>query len=264
MKEPQSFEELMEYVTSTRFLLSLLVLAVASALLYVIKQYLIKKVAYTNKDDQHKNTFIGLMFNVMQYVVIIVSGMIIMRIHGISITSILAGLGIIATIVGLALQDTLKDIIAGINIYNNNFYKVGDMVRYNGQECDVKYFSARVTKFQALVTKSTFTVCNSQITSIEKIKDSKSLTFLFHFDDDEKKIEKAMTAAIEKVKAENKNMKSASYGGIWNITTDGVMYGIAYTAPAHKYTGVRSLLLKYCYEEFKKASLTPVFNKMMD
>ena len=138
------------------------------------------------------------------------------------------------------------------------------MVRYEGQECDVKYFSARVTKFQSIATKSTFTVCNSQITSIEKIKDSKTLSFLFRFDDDDKKIEKAMTAAIERVREENKNMKSAVYGGIWDISTNGVLYGIAYTAPAHKYMGVRSLLLKYCYEEFKKASLTPVFNKMMD
>ena len=133
MNEPKSFKEILNYLGSSAFLSSLLVIAVASALLYVIKQYLIKKVAYTNKDEQHKNTFIGMIFNVLQYIVIIAAAMMVMHLHGVNISSILAGLGIVATIVGLALQDTLKDIIAGINIYNNNFYKVGDMVRYNGE-----------------------------------------------------------------------------------------------------------------------------------
>ncbi len=263
MNEPKSFKEILDYLGSSAFLSSLLVIAVASALLYVIKQYLIKKVAYTNKDEQHKNTFIGMIFNVLQYIVIIAAAMMVMHLHGVNISSILAGLGIVATIVGLALQDTLKDIIAGINIYNNNFYKVGDMVRYNGEECDVKYFSARVTKFQSMATSSTYTVCNSQIRSIEKIKDSKSVSFLFRFADDRALIEETLQKAIDRTKEDVKNVRKLSYSGIWNITTDGVTYGITYVCPAHKAGAARKALLLNCYDEFKKAGISPVFSRGM-
>ena len=114
-------KETIQYLTSQTFMLSFLVAVVTFVLLHVIKKYLVKKVAYTGKDDQHRNTFIGVIFSVVQYLVIIAAVVIILRLHGVNVISIFTGLGIVATIIGLALQDTLKDIIAGINIYNSNF-----------------------------------------------------------------------------------------------------------------------------------------------
>ena len=162
MKDGKGLKEIFDYLTSKTFISSVLVVVIMIALLYIIKQYLIKKVAYTGKNEQHKNTFIGVVFNILQYVVIVVAVVIVMHLHGVNVTSILAGIGIAATIVGLALQDTLKDILAGINIYNNNFYKVGDVVRYNGEECDVKYFNARVTKFERSEERRVGKECRSR------------------------------------------------------------------------------------------------------
>ena len=173
MNETQEIGNDIKYFASKPFLISLIIVGVTGLLLYIIKQYLIKKVAYTTKGEQHKNTFYGVIFNILQYVVVIIAIVMILHQHGVNVTRILAGLGIMATIIGLALQDTLKDIIAGISIYNYNFYKVGDLIRYNGEECDVKYFSARVTKLQSIQTNSTYTVNNSLMTSVEKIKDNR-------------------------------------------------------------------------------------------
>ncbi|MBR4421573.1 MAG: mechanosensitive ion channel family protein, partial [Erysipelotrichaceae bacterium] len=236
------------------------IVAVSLVLLYIIKQYLIKKVAYTTKNEQHKNTFIGIIFSVLQYFVVLIAAVMIMKVHGIDITGILAGLGIVATIVGLALQDTLKDIFAGINIYNNNFYKVGDMVRYNGEECDVKYFSARVTKFQSLRTNSTYTVCNSMINSIEKIKDRGIITFLFPFDTDKKVIDKAMNKVADRMLKECKHVKEIYYDGISEINVNGVLYEIKYHCPAHHSEEVRDMIAGISYEEFNKAKIRPAFS----
>ncbi len=252
--------EVVGYLRSKEFVSSFVVIVVASLLLWVIKQYLVKKVAYSGKRDQHKNTFIGMIFNVMQYLVILLTIVIVMKINGINIGSILAGLGIVATIIGLALQDTLKDIIAGINIYNNNFYKVGDMVRWNGEECDVKYFSARVTKFQSIASKSTYTVCNSQIASIEKIKDTKSMYFTFKFDEDRSKIDEALDRTVWRMK-DTLNLKKMTYIGIVDLSSEGVTYAIGYECPSHKYGPVRLKLLEIAYNEFKNAGIRPVFNR---
>ena len=132
------------YFVSPAFLGSVVIVCITLVLMVVIKKYLIKKVAYTTKDEQHQNTFIGVIFNLLQYVVILGALVLVLQLHGVNVTSIIAGLGIVATLIGLALQDTMKDVISGINIYNNNFYKVGDMVNYNNELCEVKYFWCRL------------------------------------------------------------------------------------------------------------------------
>ncbi|MBR2788695.1 MAG: mechanosensitive ion channel family protein [Erysipelotrichaceae bacterium] len=256
-------KEVTEYLTSSAFTLSILITVITFLLLAVIKKFLIKKVAYTGKDEQHRNTFIGVIFSVAQYVVIVAAVVIILRLHGVNVFSIVTGLGIMATIIGLALQDTLKDIIAGINIYNSNFYKVGDMVRYNGEECDVKYFSARVTKFQSIFTGSTYTVCNSSITSIEKIKDIKVLTLEFNFDKDSKKINKAFDKTAERGK-NIENIKEIKNLGLITFGRQGAVYGILYRCPAHKDLFARMELVKILHEEVMKSGVKPVFEGDVD
>ena len=256
-------KEVTEYLTSKAFTMSILILVVTFLLLSIIKKYLIKKVAYTSKDEQHRNTFIGVIFSVAQYMVIVAAAVIILRLHGVNIMSIVTGLGIMATIIGLALQDTLKDIIAGINIYNSNFYKVGDMVRYNGEECDVKYFSARVTKFQSIFTGSTYTVCNSTITSIEKIKDIKVLTLEFNFDVDADTINAAYDRTVEKGK-NIENIKEIQNLGLIYFGKQGPIYGILYKCPAHKDLFARMELTKILYKEVIASGTKPVFEGDVD
>ena len=52
----------LEYFTSSAFIISVITVIVTIVFLWVIKKYLIKKVAYTTKDEQHKNTLIGVIF----------------------------------------------------------------------------------------------------------------------------------------------------------------------------------------------------------
>ncbi len=257
MNETQEISKGINYFTSKPFMISLIIVAVTGVILYVIKQYLIKKVAYTTKDEQHKNTFNGVIFSILQYVVVIIAIIAILHQHGVNVTRILAGLGIMATIVGLALQDTLKDIIAGISIYNNNFYKVGDLIRYNGEECDVKYFSARVTKLQSIQTNSTYTVNNSLMTSVEKIKDSRVQQFLFGFDVDRHEVSDCLEEICTALKKETSYAKDARYEGIQEISDRGVVYVIKYRCPAHRSELVRSKLMDISYDKFKEHGLLP-------
>lgn len=253
-------KETIQYLTSQTFILSVLIAVLTLMMLNFIKKYLIKKVAYTSKDEQHRNTFIGVIFSVAQYLVIVLVVIIILRLHGVNVLSIVTGLGIMATIIGLSLQDTLKDIIAGINIYNSNFYKVGDMVRYNGEECDVKYFSARVTKFQSIFTNSTYTVCNSSITSIEKIKDTRILSLEFRFDADSKKLTKAFDKAVERGR-QVENIKEIMNLGIIYFGQQGAVYGILYKCPAHKNLFAQMELSKILHEEVNKTKIVPLFSR---
>lgn len=246
------------YFTSEAFIASVVVVCVMIVMLTIIKKYLIKKVAYTTKDEQHQNTFIGVIFNVLQYVVVLGAVVLVLQLHGVNVTSIVAGLGIVATLVGLALQDTMKDIISGINIYNNNFYKVGDLVMYQGQLCDVKYFSARVTKLTSFVTGNTFTLCNSTINAIEKVKNFTNIKLVFDFEDDKKKIDKCFEKAGEAVKDEE-YLQGIEYYSLIDITDEGCIYLANIIAPGHKAWPIKVKYIQALNEEFKKAKISPSF-----
>jgi len=246
---------MLDGVNMSRIYWSIAVIVVTLFVLSMIKKFLIKKVAYTNKKEQKANTFLGVLFNVLQYIVILIAAFVIMKINGINVTSLLAGLGIVATIVGLSLQDTLKDVFAGINIYNNNFYKVGDIVMWEGNKCEVKYFSARVTKFKNLMTNSSYTVNNSCITSIEKVKDGRALLIPFDMSDDKKKIDKAFNNAVVKLEAD-KDISNVGYFGMIEINDKGVIYALAFNANARDVLA-NARVYKILYEEFAKVKLAP-------
>lgn len=253
----KSLDDVSTYFTSPAFLGSVVVVCLMMVLLVIIKKYLIKKVAYTTKAEQHQNTFIGVIFNILQYVVVLGCVVIVLQLHGVNVTSIIAGLGIVATLIGLALQDTMKDIISGINIYNNNFYKVGDIVNYNGELCEVKYFSARVTKFVSMYSGNTFTICNSTVNSIEKVKGNTVVKLVFDFEDDKKKIDKCFAKAIEEAK-KVKGATSVDYFGLVDINESGLVYAARIVAGTH-ILDVKTVLINVLYQELLKAKVAPSF-----
>jgi len=246
-------DKFISYIISPAFYGSVITIVLMIAVLNYIKQYLIKKVAYTNKDEQHRNTLIGVLFNVLQYIVIIVSIAIVLKLNGVNITSILAGLGIMATIIGLSLQDTLKDIISGISIYSNNFYKVGDVVKYQGRLCEVKYFNAKVTKFRDLLNNSTFTVSNSTITAIEKIKGENVEFFYFKPSEDPEKINKVFKKIVKRV--EDVHGINSTFATKVCYDQEGLRVIVGYSGNPRKYYDFQGEVKNIAFEEIYKNKL---------
>lgn len=58
-----------------------------------------------------------LLKNITKYTVIIFLILAILTVYGVDVTSVLAGLGIVGVVLGFALQDLAKDIIAGLVLF---------------------------------------------------------------------------------------------------------------------------------------------------
>ena len=216
-----------KYFISIEFLESLVIVVLCFFMLKTIKVFLIKNEVTKPKSKQKKSTTIGVFFSSLQYIVVLAAIFIILSINGIDPSGIFTGLGIVATIVGLALQDTLKDILSGINIYNNNFYKVGDVVDYDGHLCEVKFFNARVTKFRDLFTDGTYTVCNSIINKAHKVKNKHLCKMLIDYNTKEDILQKAFKhVGDELLKIEG--LETIIGSGIVNFTQKGLEYAISY------------------------------------
>lgn len=67
-------------------------------------------------EQKKKRTIIDLCSNIFKYVVIVIVAVIILDAYGIDTKSIIAGLGVLSAVLGLALQDTLKDFVGGVSI----------------------------------------------------------------------------------------------------------------------------------------------------
>ena len=52
--------------------------------------------------------------------------------YGVDTTSVIASLGVVGVVLGLACQDIAKDFLAGIFNIFNEAYAVGDTVKING------------------------------------------------------------------------------------------------------------------------------------
>ena len=109
-----------------------------------------------------------------------------------------AGLGITATILGLALQDTLKDIINGISIMMENYFIVGDIVRYNNFTGEVIEFGLKSTKIKNHAGE-TLMISNRNIYEIVNISQNNQnvqIEFSIAYEEDVDRVESVITKSI--------------------------------------------------------------------
>jgi small-conductance mechanosensitive channel len=93
----------------------------------------------------------GLGMTLMRALVFILGGLLILSTMGISVTPLLAALGVGGLAVGLALQDTLSNFFAGIYILLEKPVRVGDYVKLDsGQEGYVTDIGWRTTRIRML------------------------------------------------------------------------------------------------------------------
>ena len=82
----------------------------------------------TGAQKQLIKTVSQMISSVLRYLMLIIVLLVILADIGVNVTSLLAGLGIMTAIVGLAFQDMIKDFIAGIAIIAEDQFSVGDTV----------------------------------------------------------------------------------------------------------------------------------------
>ncbi|MBF8290625.1 MAG: Mechanosensitive ion channel family protein [Chloroflexi bacterium] len=88
--------------------------------------------------------------NVLQFFVVIIAGLMILRSIGLDIGPAVAGLGIVGVAVGFGAQHLVKDYLNGALILIENQFSKGDVVRIGGVSGTVEDFSLRRTTLRDL------------------------------------------------------------------------------------------------------------------
>ena len=148
-----------------------IVIVIIAILIYKIATYILGKSEANDKlklfTSNKGKTYIKLMKSIIRYVIMILTGLIILQINGVNVSSVLAGVGIFGVVFGFAIQDWLKDIIRGSSIISDDYFKVGDIVKYNDIEGKVLVIGLKTTKIKDIKTSNIISIANRKIEEVE-------------------------------------------------------------------------------------------------
>lgn len=216
----------LEYIWNIGIINSIIIIALSITLYKIIIFFLSKseeksrsKLFTSNKGK----TYIRLIRSIIRYIFMIVTFLIVLQINGINVSSILAGVGILGVVFGLAIQDWLKDIIRGSSILSDEYFHVGDVVKYKNTEGKVLIIGLKTTKIQDLTTSNIISIANRNIEEIELVSKIIHVKIPMPYEVSLEKAENAIQDILELVK-ENANVISCRYIGVTEFAESSIEY----------------------------------------
>lgn len=157
---------ILKLISKPSFWLSIII-AVVCFVLIVIMNYLTRRIKRREAEKGKMAFNAGALTSLFRYIIAVFGVLTILQVNGVNVTSLITGIGVAGIVAGFAIQDILKDIVMGTNIIWNEFFRVGDVVTYNGKTGKVIGFNLRVTKIKLASEGSILVVSNRNISDIE-------------------------------------------------------------------------------------------------
>ena len=219
-------EEFLNNIFQSKLINSLIIIIVSFTIYKIIKNIIVK----SEKNDKIKDklnkrsrTYIRMTISIIRYIFIIITVLVILQINGVDVSSMLAGVGIASVIIGLAIQDALKDIIRGLNILSDSYFAVGDVVSYENFVGKVLVIGLRTTKIQDIATDNIISIANRNIEQIQIVSNSLYINFPMPYElpvDTAEKVVKEIMEEINKVD----DVQEVTYKGVKELAEYSVKY----------------------------------------
>src|SRR5574344_1308644 len=181
------------------------------------------------KNNRYK-TIASLIKNIIKYFIIIVCAVMILDIYGIDTKSIITSLGVIGVVAGLALQDFLKDFVAGIGILMENQYAIGDSVTIDGFKGTVTSLSLKTTRIKSWTGEEKI-IANHLVTDVINHTHNNALAVVdvgVSYDEDINHVEKVLNSICKKMNSELDNLKGEiTVLGIEDLASSSVVFRIS-------------------------------------
>jgi len=128
-----------------------------------------------------RNTMAQLGGTIAYIVAILVGFLVVLRVLGVEIATIVAMLSTVGFVVGFAVQGTLSDVAAGVLLALFQTYEVGDIIKLGEQEGRVIDFRVVNTLLQDIDTLTLVTVPNRVIQESVVVNYSRSYFHIYQF-----------------------------------------------------------------------------------
>lgn len=245
------------------------IIVITFIIIYSILVRIIKKIAnsrLTYADKKRKKTITNLMINIIKYTFIIIAVLMILNVYNIDTTAIIASLGTVSLVAGLALQDTIKDFLSGLAIVFENQYGIGDTITVNGFKGEVINLGLKSTRIRAY-TGEIMIIANRNIGEVINHSIDKSLAqveFQVSYEDDLNKVEKILNQLCKRFNKEIDGLKGeVTLLGVTKLDSSGINYKITVETKPLLNAAIERYMLKEIKLELDKNGITIPYNQVV-
>ena len=239
-----------------------------SILLYILLKKIITKIVLKQaKKNSNKKTLtmVTILANVSKYIIIIIDLLMILDMIGIDTKALLTSIGVVGIVSGLALQDLLKDIIAGTAILTEEQFRVGDNIKIGDFRGDVISLGLKTTKIKSY-TGEVKIISNRNITEVTNYSVPSSKCILdiqISYEEDIEKIKKVLNSICNKLKKEEDYIcGNVELLGVEALTDDSITLRVVAQTKQDKNIPFKRLFLEEIVKEFKKQDIKIPYPKM--
>ncbi len=234
-----------------------------------IKKFIISTINNSKTKSKYKKkklqTLQSMFINFTKYIVYIFVALYILSVFGVNVNGIITGLGVSAALIGLAFQDTAKDIIAGISIITDDEYEIGDTVKIDDFMGEVVFIGLRSTKIKNF-DGSTMIIANHSINKVinYNIHDSLAiLDFSVAYESNLEEVEKVLNKLAKKLTKNLDYLKGeVQILGIDDLDESAVVYRMTAPVESMKQYEIQRIMRKEVLKVLKNASIKIPYNQI--
>jgi len=236
-------EDLINNIWFQRGIWTLVTIIIGLIIYKMITSLAINKIEKRLSSKKSK-TYTRMFRSIIRYVILIIILLVILQIFGIDVSSMVAGVGIISIILGFAIQDALKDIIKGIDILSDNYYQVGDIIKFQDITGRVLAIGLKTTKLEDIYSFNKVSLANRNIEKVEVVSNLINIDIPLPYEMKVVDAEKVIEEIVNDIKKQD-NITKVEYRGINLLDASSINYQIkVYCDPINK-VQVRRDCLRY-------------------
>ena len=211
--------------------------------------------------NKKRKTYLRMLRSIIAAVAVIVIILIVLQLLGVNVSSMLAGVGIASIVIGFALQDAMKDIFRGLEIVADDYYDIGDIIKYDDNFGQVLSINLRTTKIQDINSMNIVSIANRNIDKVEV-----STGYIYISAPFPLRIKPAAAESIMKEIVENiqkmPNITSVINQGVTNITNSSLNYQLQITCDPTNQLQVRRDCLGAIVDTFATHKILLPYNQI--
>ena len=227
LKEPFNItDQSMSIVDKAFIIISTITFAKGLAKSFTPKSSFYKKVKEKTSKNVEDSMF-DFAFKIMRGIIYMVAGFIVITTLGIKLDGLIAGLGLGGVILTLAAQDTAKNLFAGLTLFLDKPFVVGDWIQvdtFEGTVEDITFRTTRIRTFEnSLVNIPNAIISNTSIINWSKMEKRRYKTNLcVEIDTSLEKLEKFKTRIEDMLQARDAIYDDSIVVKFDNITDNGL------------------------------------------
>ena len=242
------------------FIVILILLIVYGIVIHFLEKRFLKQ---NQLDGSSKSlTFIHLAIGFIRFIVISIGVIIILDINGINVSSLLASFGIIGIVIGFAVQDALKDIVKGIDIIMEDYFKVGQVVTIENVTGIVKSISFKTTVIQDLKTNNLVSIANRRIQVVQSISDVLNIDVPMPYEKTLKENEKVIGQLVDEC-FKMEGVETSEYMGLENLSDSYLLFRLRFTCSPYEKGVVRRQILRTLIQVLEKNDIKVPYNQIV-